>query len=183
MILVRRFPHNVLHTTRRSSDQYMYLRRTVLSSRGFCASKTASVPDTVSPPSPSTSRAAPAATGKAAPQLLPLPRPLGVKEHPSISRQPHYQRLILDKDYRLKERKILCVQIFLPKTWVLKIFISLDKMANGLHKDLIDLRYHEGKTWLAPKTLIREDVCTVRSPSTSQVNSQSNLTLESVILS
>ncbi|KAF9262298.1 hypothetical protein L218DRAFT_960433 [Marasmius fiardii PR-910] len=73
-----------------------------------------------------------------------LGRPLGVTERPSTERQSRLQRIkqILSDDETIaKERKHLVKEV----------------ATKGYFHDLQKTRKHGGKTWIAPKVLIRED--------------------------
>ncbi|KZT23703.1 hypothetical protein NEOLEDRAFT_1157210 [Neolentinus lepideus HHB14362 ss-1] len=72
-----------------------------------------------------------------------LQRPLGVKAQPTTLRkswgESQYDTLI-DREKRLDQRRHLIKQI-----------------GKGYYEDLINTRHWGGKTWIAPKTVIRED--------------------------
>ncbi|TFK49184.1 hypothetical protein OE88DRAFT_1663625 [Heliocybe sulcata] len=76
-------------------------------------------------------------------ELPMLQRPLGVKEPPSSLRkswgESQYETII-DKGKLIDQRKHLVKQI-----------------GKGYYEDLINTRHWGGKTWIAPKTVIRED--------------------------
>ncbi|EIN08441.1 hypothetical protein PUNSTDRAFT_87856 [Punctularia strigosozonata HHB-11173 SS5] len=82
-------------------------------------------------------------TKKKADDALPfLQRPLGVREPPSTLARSWEQRRadLLDQDKRLAKRQHLIKQV-----------------GTGYWSDLNATRRHGGKTWIAPRVLIRED--------------------------
>jgi len=71
-----------------------------------------------------------------------LHRPLGVLEPPSTYRKTLRDKTteLMDQDVRLQQRKHI-----------------IKEAAKGYYSDLNATRKHGGKTWIAPRTLIRED--------------------------
>ncbi|KIL59466.1 hypothetical protein M378DRAFT_131521 [Amanita muscaria Koide BX008] len=74
--------------------------------------------------------------------LPPLSRPLGVRERPTIFRKTKTERIkeLMNHDVRMEQRRHL-----------------IKEASTGYFHDLNMTRRHGGKTWIAPKVLIRED--------------------------
>ncbi|KAJ3716809.1 ATP10 protein-domain-containing protein [Lentinula guzmanii] len=77
-------------------------------------------------------------------ELKPLSRPLGVREKPAIRHQTKLERLkeVLTNDEAIAEQRKHLVK---------------EAVTKGYFHDLNATRRHGGKTWIAPKVLIRED--------------------------
>ncbi|KAJ4473063.1 F1F0 ATP synthase assembly protein Atp10 [Lentinula aciculospora] len=77
-------------------------------------------------------------------ELQPLSRPLGVTEKPAIRHQTKLERLkeVLTNDEAIAEQRKHLVK---------------EAVTKGYFHDLNATRRHGGKTWIAPKVLIRED--------------------------
>ena len=97
-----------------------------------------------------------------------LNRPLGVKRKPSTVALTWTEEM-LDQDIRMDHRYKLYVsgvnlKSFGVLNWTSALTPSLIlnvrvKLATkGYYSDLNSLRFHGGKTWIAPRVLIREDV-------------------------
>ncbi|KIK56596.1 hypothetical protein GYMLUDRAFT_46932 [Collybiopsis luxurians FD-317 M1] len=76
--------------------------------------------------------------------LRPLSRPLGVREKPSTKHQTKMERLkdVLTNDDAIREQRQHLVK---------------EAVTKGYFHDLNATRRHGGKSWIAPKVLIRED--------------------------
>lgn len=74
--------------------------------------------------------------------LQPLNRPLGVQERPTtvVKTRTEKMKALMDQDVRLAERRHL-----------------IKEASKGYFHDMNMTRKHGGKTWIAPKVLIRED--------------------------
>ncbi|EAU89309.1 F1F0 ATP synthase assembly protein Atp10 [Coprinopsis cinerea okayama7 len=122
------------------SHTHVYLRRTIYTSprrlKDAPESPNAASKDSAPGPKPDGEK-----SGKKA-ELGPLQRPLGVTQRPTTVVKTTTQKLkdLMDSDYRMAQRR------------------HLIKEANkGYFHDLNMTRQHGGKTWIAPKVLIRED--------------------------
>ncbi|KAF8637924.1 hypothetical protein AX17_002545 [Amanita inopinata Kibby_2008] len=75
-------------------------------------------------------------------ELSLLSRPLGVQERPTIFKKTRTQRMkeLMEHDVRMEQRRHL-----------------IREASKGYFHDLNMTRRHGGKTWIAPKVLIRED--------------------------
>jgi ATPase complex subunit ATP10 len=93
--------------------------------------------------------------------LPPLNRPLGVRERPTTLVKSTKDRLkeLMDTDVRMAQRRHLFVALALCLRCTLTAVVGRIKEASvGYFHDLNMTRKHGGKTWVAPKVLIREDV-------------------------
>jgi len=108
-----------------------------------------SLPDTVSAPHPPQKDALP-----------PLSRPLGVRERPTTLVRDTITNLksLMDPDTRMSQRRHLSVAIVLLLECISDTIARIKEASVGYFHDLNMTRKHGGKTWLAPKVLIREDV-------------------------
>ena len=90
--------------------------------------------------------------------LPPLRRPLGVRERPTIFKKTRTQRIteLMDHDVLMEQRRHLYVHwlVLVPSLTLRRI----KEASTGYFHDLNMTRRHGGKTWIAPKVLIREDV-------------------------
>lgn len=122
-----------------------------LSRRSFASSShlSSSVPDTASAPHPPPKDALP-----------PLNRPLGVRERPTTLTRNTITNLksLMDLDTRMAQRRHLSVAIALLLQYIIDTIARIKEASVGYFHDLNMTRKHGGKTWLAPKVLIREDV-------------------------
>ncbi|KAJ4470550.1 ATP10 protein-domain-containing protein [Lentinula edodes] len=77
-------------------------------------------------------------------ELKPLSRPLGVREKPAVRHQTKLERLkeVLTNDEAIAEQRKHLVK---------------EAVTKGYFHDLNATRRHGGKTWIAPKVLIREE--------------------------
>lgn len=93
--------------------------------------------------------------------LPPLSRPLGVRERPTTLIKSTTDRLkeLMDTDVRMAQRRHLFVTVaFLFGCTLTIVIIRIKEASVGYFHDLNMTRRHGGKTWIAPKVLIREDV-------------------------
>ncbi|KAF9456417.1 ATP10 protein-domain-containing protein [Collybia nuda] len=92
--------------------------------------------------------------------LPPLNRPLGVRERPTTIVKTRTQRMkeLMDSDVRTAQRRHL-----------------IKEAGKGYFHDMNMTRKHGGKTWIAPKVLIREDKA-LYLPNISGKNLQDNKT-------
>ena len=122
-----------------------------LSRRSFASSPHLfnSVPDTTNAPHPPQKDALP-----------PLSRPLGVRERPTTLVRDTITNLksLMDPDTRMAQRRHLFVAIVLLLECIFDAIVRIKEASVGYFHDLNMTRKHGGKTWLAPKVLIREDV-------------------------
>ncbi|KAF5357196.1 hypothetical protein D9756_006596 [Leucocoprinus leucothites] len=91
--------------------------------------------------------------------LPPLSRPLGVRERPTTLIKSTKERLkdLMDTDVRMAQRRHLFVVIALLFECTLTVVARIKEASVGYFHDLNMTRKHGGKTWIAPKVLIRED--------------------------
>ena len=109
-----------------------------------------------------TAQAADASAVTKGDELPLLQRPLGVREKPTpkVKSWSDTKEKFMDQDKRLEERTHLYVSLL---DYVLTAFaLILQRRAReatrGYFSDLNATRRHGGKTWIAPKVMIREDV-------------------------
>lgn len=100
--------------------------------------------------------------------LPPLSRPLGVRERPTTIVKSTTDRLkkLMDTDVRMAQRRHLFVELITFSTWVYidPASFRIKEASTGYFHDLNMTRKHGGKTWIAPKVLIREDVSLFLAP-------------------
>ncbi|KAH9003403.1 ATP10 protein-domain-containing protein [Lactarius hatsudake] len=98
-------------------------------------------------------KAAESASDDGAPPIPPLHRPLGISRIQSTARVSktlsERSADFLNQEKQLEKRRHLCVGYFL--------FSKVKEASTGYFYDLHMTRVHGGKTWMAPKVLIRED--------------------------
>jgi ATPase complex subunit ATP10 len=96
-----------------------------------------------------------------APPIPPLSRPLGVSDVPT-TRTKTLSELsadFLNQEKQLEKRRHLCVGTFkVAVTLMVSCVRRVKEASTGYFYDLHMTRVHGGKTWMAPKVLIREDV-------------------------
>jgi len=92
--------------------------------------------------------------------LQPLNRPLGVRERPTTTVKTRTERMkaLMDQDVRLAERRHLYVISRPPDRGSDLDGRRIKEASKGYFHDMNMTRKHGGKTWIAPKVLIREDV-------------------------
>lgn len=93
-----------------------------------------------------------------------LQRPLGIHDRPTtiVKTWTEKRNELMDQNVRLEQRKHLSVNPLCPIrvfSLIWTMFIRLNEASKGYFTDLNATRKHGGKTWIAPKVLIREDVC------------------------
>lgn len=93
-------------------------------------------------------------------ELSQLSRPLGVRDRPRIFKKTRTQRIkeLMEHDARMEQRKHLCVSLFAVRSLVDLYVYRIKEASTGYFHDLNMTRRHGGKTWIAPKVLIRENV-------------------------
>ncbi|KAF9450286.1 hypothetical protein P691DRAFT_726272 [Macrolepiota fuliginosa MF-IS2] len=116
------------------------VRRLPIPRRPFSSSLVRNSPKPASDPDPLATIGGPDAPSKDS--LPPLSRPLGVRERPTTLVKSTTDRLkeLMDTDVRMAQRRHL-----------------IKEASVGYFHDLNMTRKHGGKTWIAPKVLIRED--------------------------
>jgi mitochondrial ATPase complex subunit ATP10 len=105
----------------------------------------------------------PAATGtKERGTLSLLQRPLGVTEPPQSRAKTWSEKRdeLLDQDIRMAKRRHLCVLLCFYVLEPLTRIPRIKEASRGYFEDLNATRRHGGKTWIAPRVMIREEVST-----------------------
>jgi ATPase complex subunit ATP10 len=104
--------------------------------------------------------------------LPPLSRPLGVRERPTTLLKSTTERLkdLMDTDVRMAQRRHLLVTRVPLLECTLTLVARIKEASVGYFHDLNMTRKHGGKTWIAPKVLIREDVSSFNPLSTTGSN-------------
>lgn len=90
-----------------------------------------------------------------------LKRPLGVDEPPSTYHKSWREKTVelMDQDVRLSRRKHLFVWLcYFLRQRLLTIPFRIKEATKGYYSDFYATKQHGGKAWVAPRTLIREDV-------------------------
>ena len=92
--------------------------------------------------------------------LLPLSRPLGVRERPTIYEKAPEEKYkyFIDQEANKAENQHLCVFYLGYRLSDAHLVYRVKQMQKGYYKDILDTRFHGGKTWIAPKVLVKEDV-------------------------
>jgi len=93
--------------------------------------------------------------------LQPLNRPLGVKQRPTTVERSRTEKLkdLLDQEARMAQRRHLYVPSTFDRHISLPLTVRVKEAGKGYFHDMNMTRRHGGKTWIAPKVLIKEDVC------------------------
>lgn len=103
----------------------------------------------------------PAAAVPKEPDTLPLlQRPLGVREPPTSRAKTWSEKRddLLNQDIRMEKRRHLCVYSCISVWISLTRITRIKEASKGYFEDLNATRRHGGKTWIAPRVMIREEV-------------------------
>ncbi|TFK72087.1 hypothetical protein BDN72DRAFT_763905 [Pluteus cervinus] len=160
---VRNFLATRAHGHPWTFDSYCW-RRTLFATHARWKTTKQVIPPSPQPPADSSSSSEPSQEVKETLDVLglnepeaknnvlpPLSRPLGVRERPTTLVKTRTDRLkeLMDTDVRMAQRRHLCGRVLMV--------VRIKEASKGYFHDMNMTRKHGGKTWIAPKVLIRED--------------------------